>query len=126
MNVAKKIVLVEDDDILSEIICSTLIEYGFDVICAMDGEEALIKIQDQTPDLVLLDMFLPKKRGTEVLAALKMDPKTRQIPVIMLSVLGSEEDRKRCKEIGANGYIMKSQYGIESLGKKVSDFFTAS
>ena len=78
------------------------------------------------PDLVLLDMLLPKKRGMEVLEELKRAPKTREIPVIMLSMLEGGEDIKRCYKLGANNYIIKSQYGLESLGKKVTDFFTTS
>lgn len=105
-----KILLVEDDPFLLDMYSTKFKEVGFDISLAQDGELALIKAQEELPDLVLLDVVLPKKDGFEILKALKSNQHTAAIPVIMLTNLGLEEDIKRGLELGAQGYIVKAHF----------------
>ncbi len=121
--VKTKIVLVEDDEILGKVIKEELKEAGFDVTHAINGEDGLKTIKAKIPDLVLLDIIMPKKDGFAVLADLKSFPGTQGIPVIMLTMLGSDEDIKKGLKLGAADYIVKSQHAVEEIIEKVKDFF---
>ena len=103
-----KIVIIEDDETLSEVLYGELGKAGFDVSRAFDGEEGIKLVQSEKPDLVLLDVLLPKKRGFEVLKELKARPSaTSEIPVIMLSALGEMDSVVKCIEMGAADYLPK-------------------
>jgi CheY-like chemotaxis protein len=102
-----KILLVEDSKPIRRENESALHKAGYEVICAEDGETALTMAQEQKPDLVLLDMILPKMSGPDVLKHLKNDPKTAEIPVVVLSSL-SEKNRQKLMEAGAEEYLEKS------------------
>lgn len=119
-----KIVLIEDDEILSKVVYEELKDGGFDVEQAFDGESGLKLVQSKKPDLVLLDVLLPKKHGFEVLGELKKSMVTRDIPVIMLTMLGSDEDIKKGLGLGANDYIVKSQHAVAEIIEKVKNFFS--
>ena len=119
----KKIILVEDDDILAKILYKELIEAEFEVILAEDGEKGLNKIKKEIPDLILLDLIIPKKDGFSVLAELKKSSKTKNIPVIILTVLGADNDVKKGFKLGADDYIVKTQYDVTEIIKKIKDFF---
>jgi DNA-binding response OmpR family regulator len=121
---AKKILLVEDDKFLSSILKTKLIQAGFEVIGAMDGEEA-IKMFSQKPDLVLLDLILPKKSGFDVLESISQDPELEKIPVIIISNLGQNEDIERTKQLGAIEYYIKAKTPIDFLIKRVDDLLKA-
>jgi CheY-like chemotaxis protein len=88
----KRILLVEDDRFLRKAAEATLPRHGFSVCTAAGGEEALQRMQAETPDLVLLDLIMPKLQGLEVLRLLKQNPPTKQIPAVVLSTLGQESD----------------------------------
>lgn len=118
-----KIVLVEDDEILAKVLYEELKEADFDVWHASDGEEGLKLVMDKKPDLVLLDILLPKKQGFDVLEELKKSPVTSDIPVIVLTMLGRDEDIKKGLQLGANDYIVKSQHPVGEIIDKVKDFF---
>lgn len=118
-----KIVLVEDDEILAKVLREELLEAGFKVMRAADGEAGLAAVRKEMPNLVLLDLVLPKKHGFEVLAELKQAPATRDIPVIILTMLGADEDLKKGLELGANDYIVKSQHAVGEIVEKVKYFF---
>lgn len=118
-----KITLIEDDDVLAKVIHEELFEAGFDMSQAFDGEEGLKLVKAQRPDLVLLDLILPKKQGFEVLEELKSSPVTRAIPVIILSMLGRDDDIKKGLRLGANDYVVKSQHTISEIVDKVKNFF---
>ncbi|MDX1535475.1 MAG: response regulator [Candidatus Spechtbacterales bacterium] len=107
---ARKILLVEDDPFLSEIYITKFEQVGYEVEIATDGESAVKKAHEIHPDVMLLDIVLPKMNGLEVLAELKKDSSVNDIKMIVLSNLGSDEDISRAKEIGADGYLVKSQY----------------
>ncbi|MBI2626120.1 MAG: response regulator [Candidatus Nealsonbacteria bacterium] len=119
----QKIVLIEDDETLAEVLYSELTEAGFDVSPAFDGKEGLKQAKEKKPDLVLLDLILPEMHGFEVLEELKKSPDTVNIPVIILSLLGEDEDIKKGLKLGANDYIVKSSHAIAEIVEKVKNFF---
>ena len=118
----QKIVLIEDDKILSKVIQEELSESGLHVLPAFDGEDGLKLIKDNKPDLILLDLILPKKHGFEVLKELKQNPETENIPVIILTMLGQDDDIKKGFKLGAIDYIVKSQHAVIEIIDKVKDF----
>ena len=101
-----RILLVEDSKPIRRENEGALQRAGYEVICAEDGETALELARDQHPDLILLDMILPKMTGPEVLRHLKSDPKTTAIPVVVLSSL-TEKNRQKLLEAGAEDYLEK-------------------
>lgn len=108
----KKIFLIEDEKSLREILVMRLTEAGFEVEVAVDGAEALEKLKTITPDLILLDIILPKINGFEVLEKIKGDLATKDIPVIVLSNLGQDTDIKRALDLGAADYFIKAQHSL--------------
>jgi len=118
-----KIVLIEDDQILVKVLFEELKEAGFEVEQAFDGEEGLNLVKSSKPDLVLLDLVMPKKHGLEVLAELKKDPQTSAIPVIIITMSSGDEDVKRGLQMGANDYIVKSQHAVAEIIEKIKNFF---
>jgi CheY-like chemotaxis protein len=119
-----KILLIEDSKTIRRENESALQNAGYEVICAEDGESALQMAQEQHPDLVLLDMILPRMSGPEVLKHLKSDPATVEIPVVVLSSL-SEKNRKKLLEEGAEEYLEKNALmpgkGINLLPNKLEN-----
>jgi len=109
------VLLVEDDRFLRKAAQATLSKGGLTVTVAVDGEEALASARARTPDLILLDLIMPKVQGFEVLRRLKEDPSTRDIPVIVLSNLGQESDVQRAVLAGAAGYFVKSNLSLQDL-----------
>lgn len=99
--------VVDDEFILRDLIRTILEEEGFSVITASDGDEALLKADNELPDLILLDLMMPGKSGLEVCKILKSQAKTKHIPVVMSTVLGREVDRALTKEAGADAHFMK-------------------
>ncbi len=118
-----KIVLIEDDEILAKVVREELSEADFDVFQTFDGEEGLKLVRSKKPDLVLLDLILPKKHGLDVLEELKKSPITRSIPVIVLTMLSRDDDIKKGLKLGANDYIVKSQHAVTEIVEKVEKFF---
>ena len=103
----KKILVVDDKPEVVELVSATLEGEGYQIICAFDGEEALQKINKEKPDLVLLDVRMPKMTGLEVLAKVKKDPQTKDIPIIMLTAKGQQLDKDEGIRLGAEDYIIK-------------------
>jgi len=118
-----KIALIEDDEILSKVINEELLEAGFIVERAFNGEEGLKLVASMKPNLILCDIIMPKKGGFEVLEELKRSPATRDIPVVILTMLGSDDDIKKGLKLGANDYIVKSQHAVSEIVDKVRQFF---
>lgn len=112
-----KILLAEDEEPLRELYRMRFEVEDFDVIFAKDGEEALLKTRQEKPDIILLDIMMPKKSGMEVLKELKEDPSTSNIPVIMLTVLSNEKIKQEALELGAE-YLVK----VRVQPKEVVDF----
>ena len=119
----QKIVLIEDDEILAKVISEELGEAGFKIIAAHDGEAGLKLARSEKPDLVLLDLVLPKKPGFELLEEIKRSPETRQIPVIIITMLSQDEDIKKGLALGASDYIVKSQHAVAEIAEKIKNFF---
>ena len=103
------ILMVDDEPDIVELVNYNLGKDNYDVLSVTSGEEALVKIHTSPPDLIILDLMLPKMNGMEVCAALKQDPQYRQIPIIIFTAQGREMDEKLCREIGADAYITKAQ-----------------
>jgi DNA-binding response OmpR family regulator len=118
-----RILLAEDDRFLRKAAETMLRRNGFTVTPAADGEEALRLAQEAPPDLMLLDLIMPKMQGFDVLAALKASPATAGIPVIVLSNLGQDSDVQLARERGAHDYIIKSNIALEALVDRVRTFF---
>ena len=123
MKTAKhKILLIEDDAVLAKVIYEELTETGFEVFRAYDGEAGLALAHEEKPDLILLDILLPKKNGFEVLADLKNSADTRAIRVIILTMLGGDDDVRNGMKLGAEDYIVKSQHAVSEIIGKVKSF----
>jgi len=118
-----KILLVEDDAVLAKVIYEELSEAGFETFQAYDGEAGLTMAREKHPDLILLDVLLPKKNGFEVLETLKKSPETKEISIIMLTMLGNDDDLKKGLKLGASDYIVKSQHALPEIVEKVKEFF---
>ncbi len=117
-NVKRTILLVEDELPFRQIYRDALEMYGYNVIEAEDGEEALKVIEQTPPDLVLLDIVLPKLSGFDVLTNVKQNPKTKQIPVIVYSVLNDKASIDRAVALGADGFTIKGETpAVEVLNK---------
>ena len=121
---SKSILLVEDDRFLRKAAEATLRRHGFLVRTAADGEEALQRVRDEVPDLVLLDLIMPKLQGFEVLRILKQDPATKQIPVVVLSNLGQDSDVQQALQGGAATYFIKANLSLQDLVTQVQRVLT--
>ena len=118
-NGVKKILFIEDESTLQKTFEDVLAQGGYKVISALDGKIGLRLAKSEKPDLILLDLVLPNIHGFEVLKRLKQDPETEKIPVIILTNLEKMEDVKEAIELGANTYLVKTQYRIEEVMEKV-------
>jgi DNA-binding response OmpR family regulator len=110
-----RILLVEDDDSLASVYTTRLQAEGFDVRRVADGEEALASARAYKPDLVVLDVMMPKVSGFDVLDILRNTPETANLKVIMLTALSQESDQERAKKLGADDYLVKSQVVISDV-----------
>lgn len=115
----QKVLLIEDDHFLRKIYKNKLVLAGFEFIEAINGIEGLHKVVYEKPDLVLLDLILPRKNGFDVLIEMKKNKKTRNIPVIILSNLGQETDIKRGFALGAQEYLIKPEISLSTVVEKV-------
>ena len=113
-----RVLLVDDETSIIKVVGKGLQVAGYEVITAMDGEEAMPKAQLANPDVILLDLMLPKKSGFEVCAALKKDPRYAKIPIIIFTGKGQEMDEKLCRELGANAYLSKP-HGTKALVEQI-------
>ena len=117
MTEAPRVLLVEDEYAQREVLAYNLEAEGFDVIQADNGEDALLLVDEDQPDMIILDWMMPKLSGIEVCRRLKMRPETRGIPVIMLSARAEEVDRVRGLETGADDYVVKPYSMVELMAR---------
>ncbi len=117
----KKILFIEDESALQKTLGEVLMQEGYQVVRAMDGEEGLRLAQTEKPDLILLDLVLPKLHGFEVLEKIKKGSDTKDIPVIVLTNLESTSDVEKAVELGATTYLVKANYDLEDVLKKVKN-----
>ena len=116
---ARRVLLAEDDRFLRRACEASLRQRGFTVIAAADGEEGLRQARAEHPELILLDLLMPKLAGVEVLRALKADPDTKAIPVLILSNSSREQDIAEVSNLGISGYFVKSNLSLQELGELV-------
>ncbi len=114
-----KILIIEDDKFLRELIARKLLKEGYEIIEAIDGEEGLKKVKEETPDLILLDLILPGMDGFEVLTKVKDDPKTSLIPVLILSNLGQKDEIEKGLSLGAVDFLVKAHFTPEEIVEKI-------
>jgi CheY-like chemotaxis protein len=122
---AGRVLLVEDDRFLRRACEVSLRQRGFVVTTAADGEEALRKVRAEVPDLILLDLLMPKMTGTEVLKALRAEEATREIRVLILSNSSREQDVEEIKTLGVSGYFVKADLSLQALGDMVARLLEA-
>ena len=115
----KTVLLVEDDRFLRRACEKSLRRHGFAVFTAADGEEALRAVRAEPPDLILLDILMPKLTGIEVLRALRSNEKTRAIPVLILTNSSKETDIREIETLGVAGYLVKANLSLKELGSQV-------
>ncbi len=111
----KKILLVEDDDALAQVYQQRLDLEGFDCRRSNNGEQALQDAVDFEPDLILLDVMMPKINGFDVLDILRNSPQTSHVRIIMLTALSQAKDAEKAKELGADDFLVKSQVVIDDI-----------
>ena len=118
----RRILIVEDDKFLLNAYRVKLQKSGFEIKIAMDGEEAIEALKGYTPDLILLDLILPKKDGFAVLEELKTNENWGKIPVLIASNLGQKEDLDRGMALGAKDFVVKTDLSLDDLVKKINSF----
>lgn len=121
MGTMTKIMLVEDDKSLREIYGVRLLAEGYDIVSAGDGEEALAMAIKERPKLIVSDVMMPKISGFDMLDILRSTTETRDIKVIMMTALSSDDQRARGEQMGADRYLVKSQVGIEDVVRVVHE-----
>ncbi|MDP4007124.1 MAG: response regulator [bacterium] len=114
-----KILIVEDDKFLRELIMQKVSKEGYEVVGAVDGEEGMKMAKTEQPGLILLDLILPTVDGFDVLRQLKEEASTKNIPVIILSNLGQKEDVEKGKQLGAEDYIVKAHFTPAEIVEKI-------
>jgi CheY-like chemotaxis protein len=120
MTARRRVLLIEDDRFLRRAGEASLRQRGFAVTVAADGQEGLAKVREEIPDLILLDLLMPKVSGLEVLRTLRAEEKTRSIPVLILSNSSREQDLQEIKELGVTDYLVKANLSLQELGDRVA------
>jgi len=116
-----RILIIEDDKFLLKLYSDKLKREGFEVMGSLTGEEGLNRVAIEKPDLVVLDLVLPRKNGFEVLSEIKLNRETKDIPVIIFTNLGQEADIKRGLELGAASYLVKTDFSVNKLPELVKE-----
>jgi CheY-like chemotaxis protein len=116
---AIKLVIADDETFIRQAYKESLTREGYDVIVAENGEEAYEKILSEKPDLIILDLIMPKMNGFEVLKKIKSDPGIQSIPVAVLSNLSQPSDEEEAKKLGAVDFIVKSDISLEELMARI-------
>jgi len=116
---AKKILVIEDEATLQNAMVEVLTQSGYETLSALDGELGFALATKELPDLILLDIILPKMDGFEVLKGLKANPQTANIPVIILTNLGDVSSVQQALELGANSYLVKADFHLDDVIQKV-------
>lgn len=114
-----KIMIVEDDPTLRDIYTTRFSAEGYEVVSASDGEAALTVAVKERPDLILLDIMMPKISGFDVLDILRATPETKDTKIIVMSALSQAADIEKGKSLGANAYLVKSQVTLSEVVEKV-------
>ncbi|OGI26972.1 MAG: hypothetical protein A2359_04420 [Candidatus Moranbacteria bacterium RIFOXYB1_FULL_43_19] len=115
----KKILVIEDDRSLQNALLEIISQEGFESESALDGEEGIAKIKTFKPDLILLDIILPKKDGFEVLEEIKKDETLKNIPVLILTNLEEVDNVQKALDLGATNYMVKSDFSLKDVVEKI-------
>lgn len=118
----KKIVILEDDEHISRVYGMKFSKEGYDTVFVSSGEHGVEKIVAEMPDLVILDLMMPKKDGFGVLEDIKKTPSLAKIPVLVISNLGQASDRTRALELGASDYMIKVDYSMQEVIDKAKSY----
>ena len=119
-----KIIVIEDEKILQDLLSKELIKWGYKIETASDGEEGLQKIRQINPDLILLDLVMPIKNGYDVLIELRRDPLFVKVPVIVISNSGQIDDLNRAYDLGANDVLIKAEFNPDQVAQKVKGWLS--
>ena|SRR3989338_2556712 len=119
---SKKVLIIEDDQTISNMYQTGLSQNDYEITLAENGEKGLTLAQEINPDIILLDIIMPKMDGFAVLEHLKKGEPTKDIPVIMLTNLGQDDDRKRGKELGAVDYVVKADFTPLQISEKIKKY----
>ncbi len=119
--IKKKILVVEDDQMISSMYKTKFEADGFEVIIASNGVEGYEFAKKHKPDIIMMDIILPQLDGFSSLEKIKKDPEIKEIPVIMLTNLGTEEDKKKGEKLGAIGYLVKARLTPAQVSVKIKD-----
>lgn len=117
-----KILVIEDDKFLVRVYGSQLKKLGIDATLLEEGTTAVQVAKEEKPALIVLDLILPKKSGVEVIQELKSDPETKDIPVIVVSALGGEEDIRKLKGLGAVDYLVKATSSFKEVTDAINKY----
>ena len=115
----KKILLIEDEEIMIDLLQRKLVREGYEVSVARDGEEGLKAVKEIKPDLILLDIIMPKMGGFEVMEEINKDSELKQIPVIVISNSGQPVELDRAQKLGAKDWLIKTEFDPQEVIEKV-------
>ncbi len=118
----EKILLIEDEELIIRLLSKKLAAIGYDVSLAMNGEEGLEKIKQIVPDLILLDIVMPRMGGFEVMAEMKKDENIADIPVIIISNSGQPLELEKAKELGAADWLVKTEFDPKEVAEKIQKY----
>jgi len=118
-DVAKKILIIEDEEIISNLLAKKLSQVGYEVKTAFNGQEGLEILEQEKPDLVLIDIVMPKKDGFETISEVKGDPTLKDIPIIIISNSGQPVELDKAKEMGVNDWFIKTDFDPQEVIQKV-------
>ncbi len=116
---AKKILIVEDEELIYELLQRKLTQEGYEVSVAKDGVEGLEKMREVKPDLILLDIIMPKKGGFEVMEEIQKDETLKDIPVIVISNSGQPVELDKAQKLGAKDWLIKTEFDPQEVIEKV-------
>lgn len=117
----KKILFIDDESVLQKTFGDIIKEQGYDMVSALDGEIGFRLAKTEKPDLIMLDLVMPKQNGFETLKALKEDEDTQNIPVIVLTNLEDMKNVEKAIELGATTYLVKANYKLEEVVDKIKE-----
>jgi len=116
---AKKILLIEDEQIIVDLLQRKLTEEGYNIVLAKNGEEGIKVMKAEKPDLILLDIVMPKMGGLEVMEEMQKNPDLKRIPVIIVSNSGQPIELDRAKKLGAKDWLVKTEFDPQEVIEKV-------
>jgi DNA-binding response OmpR family regulator len=119
----QKILLIEDEKVLVELYTEGFAEEGFDIKAVLSAEEGLKAVKKGKPDLVILDILLPKENGIFFLEEMRKDPEVKDIPVVVLSNLDAPETRRKALKLGALDYLIKTDFAPHELIERIKRVF---